>query len=132
MEVAMRHGVLGYEAMGLSPAFFIFRFGVFIYEATRYLVVDVSEACAEAVNLSLWGFMAVLTRHARLLYLLALFQLLGGPLVLGGLMMVMKLTAEKEMTLSQSVVQKRRPMSCITGTTTILYRRRNQNRSPAR
>jgi hypothetical protein len=35
MEVAMRHGVLGYEAMGLSPAFFIFRFGVFIYEATR-------------------------------------------------------------------------------------------------
>ena len=49
--------------------------------------------------------MAVLIRHARLLYLLALFQLLGGPLVLGGLMMVMKLTAEKEMTLSQSVVQ---------------------------
>jgi hypothetical protein len=37
MEVAMRHGVLGYEAMGLSPAFFIFRFGVFIYEATRAL-----------------------------------------------------------------------------------------------
>jgi hypothetical protein len=26
---------MGYEAMGLSPAFFIFRFGVFIYEATR-------------------------------------------------------------------------------------------------
>lgn len=49
--------------------------------------------------------MAVLIRHARLLYLLALFQLLGGPLVLGGLMMVMKLTAEKEMTLSQSVAQ---------------------------
>ncbi|MEN3941502.1 hypothetical protein WJU23_09435 [Prosthecobacter sp. SYSU 5D2] len=47
--------------------------------------------------------MAVLNRHARLLYLLALFQLLGGPIVLGGLMMVMKLTAEKEMTLSQSV-----------------------------
>lgn len=49
--------------------------------------------------------MAVLTRHARLLYLLALFQLLGGPLVLGGLMMVMKLTAQEEVTLSQSVVQ---------------------------
>lgn len=35
MEVAMRHGILGYEAMDLSPAFFNFRFSVFIYEATR-------------------------------------------------------------------------------------------------
>lgn len=47
--------------------------------------------------------MAVLTRHARLLYLLALFQLLGGPLVLGGLLMVKRLMTEREMTLSQSV-----------------------------
>lgn len=47
--------------------------------------------------------MAVLTRHVRLLYLLALFQLLGGPLVLGGLMMVTRLMADREMTLSQSV-----------------------------
>jgi hypothetical protein len=45
MEVAMRHGVLGYEAMGLSPAFFIFRFGVFIYEATRCGRVKCVEAC---------------------------------------------------------------------------------------
>lgn len=47
--------------------------------------------------------MAVLTRHARLLYLLALFQLLGGPLVLGGLMMVKRLMTREELTLSQSV-----------------------------
>jgi hypothetical protein len=47
--------------------------------------------------------MAVLTRHARLLYVLALFQLLGGPLVLGGLMMVTRLMGDREMTLSQSV-----------------------------
>ncbi|MES2734786.1 MAG: hypothetical protein V4672_00615 [Verrucomicrobiota bacterium] len=47
--------------------------------------------------------MAVLLRHARLLYLLALFQLLGGPLVLGGLMMVTRLMADREMTLAQSV-----------------------------
>lgn len=49
--------------------------------------------------------MAVLTRHARFLYLLALFQLLGGPLVLGGLLMVKRLMTEREMTLSQSVSQ---------------------------
>jgi len=49
--------------------------------------------------------MEVLTRHARLLYLLALFQLLGGPLVLGGVMMVTSLMKEREMTLSQSISQ---------------------------
>lgn len=47
--------------------------------------------------------MVELKRHARLLYLLALFQLLGGPLVLGGLMMVSKLMSERQMTLAQSV-----------------------------
>lgn len=49
--------------------------------------------------------MVALKRHARLLYLLALFQLLGGPLVLGGLMMVARLTADREISLSQSVAQ---------------------------
>ena len=47
--------------------------------------------------------MAVLIRHARILYLLALFQLLGGPLVLGGLMMITRLMADREMTLTESV-----------------------------
>ncbi|TDU68121.1 hypothetical protein EI77_03238 [Prosthecobacter fusiformis] len=47
--------------------------------------------------------MAVLTRHARLLCLLALFQLLGGPLVLGGIMMVARMMTDREMTLAQSV-----------------------------
>ncbi len=47
--------------------------------------------------------MAVLTRHARLLYLLALFQLVGGPLVLGGLMLVARLMTDREMTLSQGI-----------------------------
>lgn len=47
--------------------------------------------------------MAELKRHARLLYLLALFQLLGGPLVLGGLMMMSRLMSEQQMTLTQSL-----------------------------
>lgn len=38
--------------------------------------------------------MDVLLRHARVLYLLALLQLLGGPLVLGGMMLVSKVTAD--------------------------------------
>ena len=35
MVLAMRHGVLGYEAMGLNCLFPIFAFGVFNYAATR-------------------------------------------------------------------------------------------------
>ncbi|HEY1081320.1 MAG TPA: hypothetical protein VGE29_03610 [Prosthecobacter sp.] len=38
--------------------------------------------------------MDVLLRHARVLYLFALLQLLGGPLVLGGMMLVSKVTAD--------------------------------------
>lgn len=60
--------------------------------------------------------MAVLLRHARLLYLLALFQLLGGPLVLGGLMMVTRLMADREMTLAQSVSHT---LETLEGTATI-------------
>lgn len=47
--------------------------------------------------------MAVWQRHIRLLYLLALFQLLGGPLVLGGFMLAARLMVEKEVTLTQSL-----------------------------
>lgn len=47
--------------------------------------------------------MAVLSRNARLLYLLALFQLAGGPLVLGGLLLVSRLMQEKEMSLADSI-----------------------------
>jgi len=36
MVIAMRHGVRFYEAMGLELNFPIFRYGVHIYEATRY------------------------------------------------------------------------------------------------
>jgi hypothetical protein len=35
MVLAMRHGVLGYEAMGLNRTFHNPPFGVFSYEATR-------------------------------------------------------------------------------------------------
>lgn len=35
MVFAIRHGVLGYEAMGLNRLFLNLPFGVFIYEATR-------------------------------------------------------------------------------------------------
>jgi hypothetical protein len=35
MVFAIRHGVLGYEAMGLNRLFKIFPFGVQNYEATR-------------------------------------------------------------------------------------------------
>lgn len=35
MVLAMRHGVLGYEAMDLNRLFINFPFGVFNYEATR-------------------------------------------------------------------------------------------------
>jgi hypothetical protein len=74
--------------------------------------------------------MAVLTRHARLLYVLALFQLLGGPLVLGGLMMVMKLTAEKEMTLSQSVVQTLERMARFEAEADVLHNWNNDDSLP--
>jgi len=35
MVFAIRHGVLGYEAMGLNRLLEFLPFGVFIYEATR-------------------------------------------------------------------------------------------------
>ena len=40
--------------------------------------------------------MQTLKRHARLLYLLALCQVLGGPLVLGGLLLLAEMTSGKQ------------------------------------
>jgi hypothetical protein len=36
MVLAMRHGVLFYEATGLIPSDLTFRFGVLFYEAIRF------------------------------------------------------------------------------------------------
>ena len=40
MVLAMRYGVLFYEAMGLILLLTFFRYGVFFYEATRFLSVS--------------------------------------------------------------------------------------------
>lgn len=70
------YGVLGYEAMGLSPFFFNFRFGVFNYEATRYpagWLVNGGFSCACIRFLLEWAawpncwFMNALRRLAALL-----------------------------------------------------------------
>lgn len=47
--------------------------------------------------------MAALKQHARLLYLLVLFQLVGGPLVLGGFMLAARLMMTQEVSLAQSL-----------------------------
>lgn len=47
--------------------------------------------------------MVALQSHARLLYLLALFQLVGGPLVLGAFLLGARLLVEKEVPLTQTL-----------------------------
>lgn len=53
MVFAIRHGVLGYEAMGLNRLFLNLPFGVFIYEATRtgQMMLDV---CANLLDDAPW------------------------------------------------------------------------------